>query len=252
MGEALLGGLITNGWAPADDLMVVEPDEARCRELEAAHPGIVTASAPVADVDALLAVKPNIVPAALEALRAAGCARVLSIAAGVTIAALEAGAGTGVAVVRAMPNTPSLVGLGAAAVAGGAHAGDADVDWAMEILGAVGVVVRVDEAQLDAVTGLSGSGPAYVFLLAESMMAAGVAQGLSNEVARELVEQTLLGAASLLRSSDDGPATLRENVTSPGGTTAAGLAVFAAGGFTDLVAAVVAAATERSVELGQQ
>jgi pyrroline-5-carboxylate reductase len=149
-----------------------------------------------------------------------------------------------------MPNTPSLVGEGAAAVAGGRAATTDDLDWASGVLSAVGKVVVVDEDLLDAVTGLSGSGPAYVFLLAEALMDAGEAEGLSRDVAVALTEQTLLGAATLLRQSEESAATLRQNVTSAGGTTAAGLAVFEAGDFRSMVRDVVAAASERSRQLG--
>ena len=149
-----------------------------------------------------------------------------------------------------MPNTPALVGEGASAIAGGALATAEDLDWAESILGSVGLVVRVDETELDAVTGLSGSGPAYVFHLAEGLVAAGIAQGLSPEVADALTRQTLLGAATLLSTSGEDPAVLRQNVTSPGGTTAAGLAVFAEADLVGLVEDVVRAATERSIELG--
>ena len=160
-------------------------------------------------------------------------------------------AAPGAHVIRAMPNTPALVGQGASAIAGGSLATEEDLDWAASILGAVGLVVRVDESDLDAVTGLSGSRPAYVFHLVEGLIAAGVAQGLSPEVADVLARQTLLGAATLLIESGESPAVLRENVTSPGGTTAAGLAVFGAADLVGLVGKVVQAATERSVELGQ-
>jgi pyrroline-5-carboxylate reductase len=150
-----------------------------------------------------------------------------------------------------MPNTPALVGLGAAAIARGAHATDADVEWAESILSSVGEVLEVEEALLDAVTGLSGSGPAYVFLLAEALIDAGAAVGLPRDVSVALTEQTLLGSATLLRRSTDGPDVLRRNVTSPGGTTAAGLAVFESANFRQLVADVVRAATERSIELSE-
>jgi pyrroline-5-carboxylate reductase len=176
---------------------------------------------------------------------------VLSIAAGVTIAALEAELAAGTPVVRAMPNTPATVGVGAAAIAGGSAAGDADLEWAEGLLGAVGTVVRVDEPLLDAVTGLSGSGPAYVFLVAEAMIAAGTAVGLPAATASDLTVQTLLGAATLLARSDEGPEQLRANVTSPNGTTAAGIAVLEEHGLRDAFAAAIAAATARSVELGQ-
>jgi len=250
MGEALLGGLVATGWCAATDLVVVEPDDARRDSMAAAHPGVLAVDGPVASTDAILAVKPDVVPAALGALRQVGPTRVLSIAAGVTLASMEAELGS-VPVVRAMPNTPALIGAGAAAIAPGTLAGSEDLDWAEGILGAVGIVVRVDEAQLDVVTGLSGSGPAYVFALAEALMAAGESQGLEPEVAVALTEATLLGAARLLVESHEPAAVLRANVTSPGGTTAAGLGVLTEADFGDLIAAVVAAATARSVELGQ-
>jgi len=176
--------------------------------------------------------------------------RVLSIAAGVRTATIEAGLGAGPAVVRCMPNTPALVGRGAAAIAGGTAATDDDLAWAAAILSAVGTVVSVTESELDAVTGLSGSGPAYVFHLAEGLVAAGIAEGLAPDVADALVRQTLLGAATLLVESGEDPAVLRANVTSPGGTTAAGLAVFADADLIGLVGRAVAAATARSRELG--
>ena len=251
MGEALLGGLLDDGWATADQFHVVEPDGDRRAVLAEALPGISVGGSAIAGVDTLVAVKPHVVADVCAGLAALGVPRVLSIAAGVTTAAMESVLGDGVPVVRVMPNTPSLVGQGAAAVAGGRAATPADLDWAAGILGAVGEVVVVDdEALIDAVTGLSGSGPAYVFLLAEALMAAGIAEGLPADVAVTLTEQTLLGAATLLKASDDPPSTLRENVTSKGGTTAAGLAVFEAAGFRDLVADVVAAAAARSRELG--
>ncbi|NNE74174.1 MAG: pyrroline-5-carboxylate reductase [Acidimicrobiales bacterium] len=251
MGEALLGGLIANGWAPATDLAVIEPDDARRVAVATANSGVSTAAEPVANVDAIVAVKPAIVPVVLDQLAAIGIGRVLSIAAGVTIATLEAHAGADAVVVRAMPNTPAMIGAGAAAIAPGSNAGSRDVEWAAEILSAVGEVVTVDEADLDAVTGLSGSGPAYVFLLAEALAAAGIAQGLEPTVADRLARQTIFGAGALLAESDESAEQLRINVTSPNGTTAAGLAVFEQADFRALVADVVAAATARSVELGR-
>ncbi len=177
-------------------------------------------------------------------------ALVLSIAAGVTIEALEAAA-PGRPVVRAMPNTGALVGKGAAAIAAGTHATEGDLEVAERILGGVGIVVRVPESQLDAVTGLSGSGPAYVFLLAEALIEAGVLVGLSRDISDQLVRQTLLGAGTLLTEGDELPEALRAAVTSPGGTTAAGLQVLEAHGFRGALLEAVAAATRRSTELGQ-
>ncbi len=250
MGEALVGGLLRAGHA-AVDLVVVEKDPARTDALHAALPEVAVVDQPTPSEGTVLAVKPGDVPAVCRAVAAAGTDRVLSIAAGVTIATLEAELAPGTAVVRAMPNTPALVGVGAAAIAPGHAAGEADLAWAESLLGAVGTVVRVDEPLLDAVTGLSGSGPAYVFLLAEALIAAGAEVGLPAEVSEALTVQTLLGAATLLASSDDGPAALRAAVTSPNGTTAAGLAVLDRLGFTAALAEAVAAATERSRELGR-
>ena len=150
-----------------------------------------------------------------------------------------------------MPNTPALVGEGASAIAPGSAAQPEDLEWARSILEAVGTVIVVDEADLDAVTGLSGSGPAYVFRLAEALRAAGISQGLNPDTADALTRQTLLGAATLLTSSGEDPGQLRKNVTSPGGTTAAGLAVLDEADFMGLVDRVVEAATRRSRELGQ-
>jgi pyrroline-5-carboxylate reductase len=250
MGEALVGGLVASGWAAAGEIHVVEPDGDRRIELESSVPGLTCGAEPLSGTDALIAVKPHIVASVCAALNAVGVGRVLSIAAGVRLDTLEEGLGTGAAVVRAMPNTPSLVGEGAAAIAAGTSVGDEDLRWASEILSAVGTVVVVDEPMLDAVTGLSGSGPAYLFLLAEALIDAGVAQGLPHGTATALTEQMLIGAATLLRKSDAVPSVLRRNVTSKGGTTAAGIAVFEAADFSGLVAAVVSAASERSRELG--
>lgn len=249
MGEALLGGVLANGWVDAPDVRVVELGEERRIELASTYPGVVVVAELDPTVDTLVSVKPQHVVEVVSQLTRRGV-RVLSVAAGVRISEMEAAA-SGAHVVRAMPNTPSLVGEGAAAIAGGTLATDEDLEWAESILGAVGLVVRVDEADLDAVTGLSGSGPAYVFHLAEGLIAAGVAQGLSPEVADALARQTLLGAATLLSESGEDPAVLRQNVTSPGGTTAAGLAVFAEADLVGTVGKVVEAATHRSIELGE-
>ena len=245
MGEALLGGLLAAGWTPGD-LAVVEPLDDR-RTALAAYDGVTVSAEPVPSDGAVIAVKPGDVAAAVAAC---GAQRILSIAAGVTIAALEASAGDDVAVVRAMPNTPAVVGAGAAAIAGGTSAGDDDLAWAESILGAVGTVVRVPEHLLDAVTGLSGSGPAYVFLVVEALVEAGVLVGLPRPVAAELASQTLLGAARLLVDSDEGPEALRAMVTSPGGTTAAGLAELERHGVRAAFLDAVAAATARSKALG--
>jgi pyrroline-5-carboxylate reductase len=149
-----------------------------------------------------------------------------------------------------MPNTPALIGAGAAAISPGSAAGEDDLAWAEEILGAVGVVVRVPEKALDAVTGLSGSGPAYVFLVAEALVEGGVLAGLPRDVAERLAFQTLLGAAQLLASGHGAPAELRAAVTSPGGTTAAGLRELERHGVRAAFLDAVMAAADRARELG--
>lgn len=252
MGSALLAGLVDSRWAEPGDLHVAEPDPGRWPLLRETAPGVSIGAEPRARVDAVIAVKPNDMGSALAALRAAQAPRVLSIAAGIRCSAIEAGLPQGTPVVRGMPNTPALVRECAAAIAAGSSAAEADLSWAAGILQAIGTVETVPESALDAVTGLSGSGPAYLFRLAEAMTAAGVAQGLEARAADALTRQTLLGAAALLASSDDGPAVLRENVTSPGGTTAAGLAVLDEADFMGLVGRVVDAATRRSEELGRE
>ena len=250
MGEALLVGLVSRGWAGPDALHVVEPDPVRQRVIAAAVPGVSVGDRPVDGADTVIAVKPDVVATVLPSLATASVRRVLSIAAGVRTSSIEAGLPEGTSVVRAMPNTPALVGRGVAAIAPGSAASAADLDWAAGILEAVGTVTAVDESELDAVTGLSGSGPAYLFRLAEALRAAGAAQGLDPATADALTRQTLLGAAALLVESGEDPGRLRENVTSPGGTTAAGLAVMDAADFMGLIDRVVEAATQRSRELG--
>jgi pyrroline-5-carboxylate reductase len=252
MGEALVGGLVAGGW-DVGDLYVVEKVADRRRVLAEHLPGLRVGEVPPAAEGVVLAVKPADVAPTGRAVAAAGCARVLSIAAGVSLVALEHALGAGssrLPVVRAMPNTPALVGAGAAAIAAGTWAGEDDLAWAEEILGAVGTVVRVPEALLDAVTGLSGSGPAYVFLVAEALIDAGVFVGLPHDVSRDLALQTLLGAARLLHESGQSPTALRGAVTSPGGTTAAGLRALEAGGLRSALLEAVVAATERSRQLG--
>lgn len=248
MGEALLGGLLAAD--PGRTIRVVEAVAARADELRAAHAGVEVTDRPGPAEGTLVAVKPHQVASVAEAVGAADGGRVLSIAAGVTIATLEAALPDGTPVVRAMPNTPALVGAGAAAVAAGTHAGDDDLAWAEAVLGAVGSVVRVPEHLLDAVTGLSGSGPAYVFLVLDALIEGGVAAGLPRDVAEALAGQTVLGAAALYVHGDATPGELRAAVTSPGGTTAEGLRVLEQRAVRAAVIDAVLAARDRSVELG--
>lgn len=250
MGEALVGGLLRSG-TPGADVLVVEKDAARVEALHAALPEVAVSDRPAPSQGTVLAVKPDDVPVVCRAVAEAGTERALSIAAGVTLATLEANLAPGTPVIRAMPNTPATVGAGAAAIAAGVSAGEDDLAWAESLLGAVGTVVRVPEDLLDAVTGLSGSGPAYVFLVAEALIAAGIEVGLPPEVSYGLAVQTLFGAATLLAGSDQGPEALRAAVTSPNGTTAAGLAAMEERGLREAIRAGVLAATERSRELGR-
>jgi pyrroline-5-carboxylate reductase len=249
MGMAMVAGLIAGG-RRAEEFAVVEVVAARRDEIAAAHPGLTVTDEAVAARGAVIAVKPPDVPAAVAAAAAAGVERLLSVAAGVSTRAIEDAAGRELPVIRAMPNTPALVGAGAAAISGGSAAGEADLAWAEELLGAVGTVMRVPEKLLDAVTGVSGSGPAYVFLVAEALADAGVLEGLPRDVAEALAFQTLLGSARLLVESDDSPAALRAAVTSPGGTTAAGLRELERHGVRAAFLDAVSAATARSRELG--
>lgn len=249
MGAALVGGLLSSGVVVPSGVVIVEVVADRRAHLLDSFPGVSVVESIPACTEALIAVKPPDVETACAGAVAAGARRVLSIAAGITLARLERACGPGVAVVRAMPNTPALVGEGASAIAAGTSADDDDVSWAERILGSVGLVVRVVEDRLDAVTGLIGSGPAYLFLVAESLMAAGRAEGIDDDVVDAMVRQLFTGAARLLADGDD-PADLRVRVTSPGGTTAAGLAVLDGFGVRDAFVAAVAAATERSRELG--
>lgn len=268
MGQALAGGLLSRGW-PAERLVVAEAAAARRAELAAddARMQVVETveeamAGPLADrrrdvpLGAVIAVKPHDVAGVCATLGRVGFQRVLSIAAGVTVAHMEAALGrdaatAGAAAIRAMPNTPALVGAGASAVAGGTAAGPADLAWARNILAAIGTVVELPEASLDAVTGLSGSGPAYVFLIAEALVDAGVLAGLTRPVARDLAVQTLLGSARLLAETGEEASALRAAVTSPGGTTAAGVRALEAGGVRSAILEAVMAATERSRELGR-
>jgi pyrroline-5-carboxylate reductase len=249
MGAALLGGLLSSGTIAAGDVAVVEVNGERREVLSDQFPGVTVVDHLPACAAAVLAVKPPDIAEVARSASAAGARRLLSIAAGVTLGTIEAAAGR-VAVLRAMPNTPALVGQGMSAVAAGSFAGDDDLAWAERILSGVGSVVRVDEHQLDAVTGLTGSGPAYVFLVAEALVEAGVAVGLPAGDVEAMVAQLLVGSSALLAERGDA-AGLRAMVTSPNGTTAAGIAVLEQHGVKQALIAAVEAATERSRELGR-
>ncbi|MBS1885722.1 MAG: pyrroline-5-carboxylate reductase [Actinobacteria bacterium] len=248
IGEALLGGLLGAG-VPAASLTVAEKSPKRRDELRARYPGIEIQEVPKPSASVVLAVKPTDARAATEALDA-GAERMLSMMAGVTTRSLEAATRRRPRIVRAMPNMPALIGTGAAAISPGENAEEEDLLWAEDILRAIGIVVRVPEESMDAVTGLSGSGPAFVFLVAEAMVDAGVLLGLPRDTAVALVSQTLLGSALLLVEGDQTAAELRGAVTSPGGTTAAGLLELERRGVRAAISEAIAAAAERSRQLG--
>jgi pyrroline-5-carboxylate reductase len=201
----------------------------------------------------LLAVKPQKMSEALASIRDSVRmdALVLSIAAGITLERLAAGLPAGQRIIRIMPNTPCLIGRGASAFSLGPHATKEDGRLVAQLLAAVSATFEVPEKQLDIVTGLSGSGPAFVYTMIEALTAGGVAEGMSRELAAELAARTALGAAEMVLQTGQTPDALRSQVTSPGGTTLAGLAVLKERGFSESVTEAVRAATRRSVELGQ-
>ncbi|MGB2968738.1 MAG: pyrroline-5-carboxylate reductase, partial [Candidatus Nanopelagicales bacterium] len=226
MGEALLTGLLRGRWSQ-DDLVITEKRPDRAEVLRATYG--VTVSSNVAAAEAastlLLVVKPQDMSALLAEIspHIAGDCLVISVAAGITTAFLESQLPEGSAVVRVMPNTPALVDEGMSAISPGRHCDEEHLARAEEILSAVGRVVRVPESQQDAVTAISGSGPAYIFYIVEAMVEAGVLLGIPRATATELAVQTLYGSAKMLRETGEHPTVLRENVTSPAGTTAAAL-----------------------------
>jgi len=248
MGTALLGGLIDSGWK-SQDITVVELDASKRAQLEAVF-SVKTSNVIVGGDAALIAVKPADAANVCAQVAGHGVRRVLSIAAGISVRTLQAAAGSSTVVVRAMPNTPALVREGVTAICGSDACTEDDYKWAESILSAVGVVLRVPESQMDAITAVAGSGPAYIFLMAESLLAAALDAGLPADTADTLVRQLFRGAGILLADSPESPAQLRERVTSPNGTTAAGLAEFEAAGLREIVNKVVAAAARRSAEMG--
>ncbi len=254
MGSALLEGWLARGLAP-DAFTILEPNPSPRLTALAATGLRLNVDPPPAPAIAVLAVKPQMMGAALPRLAAlgGGGALFLSIAAGTPIRAFEAALGEGTPIVRAMPNTPAAVGRGITALIGNAHVGEAGLRLAEALMAAVGQTVRLqDEAQMDAVTALSGSGPAYVFLLVEALAAAGEAEGLAPDLAMRLARATVGGAGQLAESAEESPAQLRVNVTSPAGTTAAALEILQnpTNGLSALMRRAVAAAAARSRALG--
>jgi pyrroline-5-carboxylate reductase len=254
MAMALIEGLIAARTVAAGNIVASDP-RGDLQQLAAKH-GFSAAASNIEAVRAadvvVLSTKPQVFPTALPDLAPAlsHSPLVISIAAGVPLSAIEALLGGGVRAVRAMPNTPALVAVGATAICPGAHATETDLQIAEAVFSAVGIVKRVEERFMDAVTALSGSGPAYVYLLAEAMTEAGIAVGLPADVAAALAVQTVSGAGKLLGASTEPAATLRRNVTSPGGTTQAAIETFEAGGFQELVTKAILAATRRGEQLG--
>lgn len=251
MGEALLTGWLRSGWK-ASDIVVVDAHGPRVEELEQRHGirGVALADAAPAGI-IVVAVKPHQVPDVLAGLRPTiGTGSVVvSIAAGVTMAQLAGCLPERQGIVRVMPNTPALVGEGMAGVVPGEHVTDTHRDAVVDLFTVVGKAMVVPESSLDALTALSGSGPAYLFYIAEAMIEAGVHQGLTRPQATELVNQTVRGAGVMLEASEDSASVLRERVTSPAGTTAAALRTMDDHGVRAAMLAAVDACVARSKEM---
>lgn len=252
MGSAMLAGWLKGGLPPGS-VHVIDPHPSDWVRAQGVH---VNAGLPDSPAIVIVAVKPQMMGAALPAIQRWGGGDTLfvSVAAGTTLATYEGVLGAGTRIVRSMPNTPAAIGRGITAIIGNAAARPADLDLAERLLSAVGQVVRLDrEAQIDMVTALSGSGPAYVFHLIETMAAAGEAEGLPADLALKLARATVAGAGALAEASEDSPAELRRNVTSPNGTTQAALEVLMdeSRGFPALLREAVHRARVRSEELAR-
>ncbi len=255
MANAIIRGLLRAGLAKEKITATVRRDEKR-QELEATYGVQVSfdnvAAAKNADV-IVLAVKPQALDKVLMQIAPSidRSKLIVSVAAGVPIAAIERRLGAGARIVRTMPNTPCLVGAGATALSAGEHATPDDLQLATAMFDSVGLTTVVDEYLLDAVTGLSGSGPAYIFLVIEALSDAGVKVGLSRHQALKLAAQTVLGSAKLLLETNSHPGQLKDQVTSPGGTAIAGLHTLEAGGLRTTLIDAVEAATNRARQLGE-
>jgi pyrroline-5-carboxylate reductase len=261
LGAGKMAGALAKGFVRAElvvpkDIIASDPHDA-ARKNFAAETGANTtaANAEVAKFAniLILATKPDQVAAALADISGAFTKNhlLISIAAGVTLAKLEAALPAGARVIRVMPNTPALVGAGASAFAPGKSATAADGELAKKLLSAVGVAIQVKESLLDAVTGLSGSGPAYVYQFIEALSDGGVASGLPRDISTKLAAQTVLGAAKMVLETGQHPGALKDQVTSPGGTTIEGLHALEKGKMRATVMSAVRAATEKSKKLGQ-
>jgi len=256
MAEAMIRGLIKGGHVGADRIHASAPRSERLTELKQTYGIHVTRDnsevARAANI-VVLSVKPQILDKVLREItdKLRPPMLVISIAAGVDTETIEATVPDGVRVVRAMPNTPALVGAGATAISPGKHADENDLKTARAMFDAVGITVELDETHLDAVTGLSGSGPAYIFLILEALADAGVKVGLSRRNAQRLAAQTVMGSAKLLLETDEHPGRLKDMVTSPGGTAIAGLHTLEEGGLRTTLINAVETATKRARELGR-
>lgn len=257
MAAALIKGMVASKVVPPEGVIVSDVKAERLAMLHEKH-GVRTTTdnhALVREVDVVvLAVKPQVIDKVLEAFgkEIRKDQLVISVAAGVPISALEARLPEGTRVVRTMPNTPATVDAGATAIAAGTHATEADLDVARALFEAVGRVVTLDESLLDAVTGLSGSGPAYVMLMIEALADGGVKVGLHRDTALLLAAQTVFGSAKLLLETGEHPGRLKDMVTSPGGTAIAGLHTLESGGLRRTLIDAVEAATTRAAQLGEQ
>lgn len=256
MAEALIRGLVRGGHVPASRVVASLPRRDRLDELASTYGiDVTTDNRDVAKRCGLvvLSVKPQIMDKVLREIGDViqSGTLVVSIAAGVDTETIEEALGEGVRVIRAMPNTPALVGAGATAISPGKHASEADLAAAKALFDAVGITVQLDESHLDAVTGLSGSGPAYIFLILEALADAGVKVGLSRRNAQRLAAQTVMGSAKLLLETDEHPGRLKDMVTSPGGTAIAGLHTLEQGGLRTTLINAVETATKRARELGR-
>jgi pyrroline-5-carboxylate reductase len=254
MAEALVRGVLSAGVLEAGDIVAADPDEGRRRlfadelGVEATADNTVPAGCP----RVLLAVKPQVMGDVLDGFTDAvrADATVISIAAGVPTSLIDGKLGGRGRIVRVMPNTPMLAGAGVSALAAGPRATDDDLAWTRRLLAASGETVTVEENLMDAVTAVSGSGPAYFFYLIEAMVAAGVAEGLASDTAALLAARTCAGAAKLLEATGESPEALRARVTSPGGTTQRAVETLDAAGVKDALITAVRAAAQRSRELG--
>jgi pyrroline-5-carboxylate reductase len=255
MAEALAVGIIRARILPAESIIVSDPISERRTYLLQQH-GLMSTDrntqAAAAGGTIFLAVKPQVLPEVLQEIAPSiGTDQlVISIAAGITLGLLENSL-PGVPVIRSMPNTPALVGNGATVISPGQSVHADNTHWAVELFQAVGTCHVLPEDLLDAVTGLSGSGPAYIFRMAEALIEAGMSVGIPAEESAGLVKQTIMGAARMMMETEKSPTQLREMVTSPGGTTQAGLAAMDEADFTETVVEAVMAATKRARELGK-